>query len=337
MPVPVILAVIGVTSAVSGVAMGADGIGKIRSANKTIAKAEKISQNAVEIFEKQSKKAISVMDELGEQELKLLSTFDAFSDAVERIQGRPEFEDFNVEKLKIEKVDVKELKKISSGASLLLSGVGGAVAGTAGGFAASGAVTSAVLALGTASTGTAIAELSGAAATNAALAALGGGSIAAGGGGIALGTTALGGMAAGVGLMVGGLVFEITGGKLNSNAEKALEQANKTEEEVAQIVKFYNELTTAADAYGRVMAAIANRYLHSLQRMIEIIDSKTDCNWSRFNDVERASVKNTVLYVGLVYHMCKVKLIKKGNGDLNVVNTEEIKQVISEVGGYLKK
>lgn len=71
MAVPIILAVIGVTGAVSGLAMGADGAKKIWTANESLGEAEQIQKTAIDLFETKSKKAISIMDNLGEQELRI--------------------------------------------------------------------------------------------------------------------------------------------------------------------------------------------------------------------------------------------------------------------------
>lgn len=335
MAVPIILTVIGIAGAVSGLAMGADGTKKIRSANESLGEAEQIQKNAIDLFEAKSKKAISIMDDLGKQELKILGTFDRFSDYIEKIQGRPLFRKIKIVSLDFEELDVKELKKVSTGANVLLSGLGGAMAGTAGGFAAAGATTSAVLALGTTSTGIAITELSGVAATNATLAAIGGGSLATGGGGMVLGSAVLGGMATGVGIMFGGLVFEITGEHLNKSADKAMVEAKNTERNVSKVIEHYDKLIVTTDAFGRVMAKIANMYLYSLQNMIDIIDSKDNYDWSNFSEREKLVIENTILYVGLLYNMCKVQLVKKTNEELSEVNEEDIKNAVTSARAYL--
>lgn len=336
MAVPIILAVMGITGAVSGLAMGTDGTKKIQSANEVLREAEQIQNNAVDLFKARSKNAISIMDGLGKQELQILSTFDRFSDYIEKIQGRPLFRKIKIESLDFEELNVKELKKVSSGANMLLSGLGGAVVGTAGGFAAVGATTSAFFALGTTSTGIAISELSGVAATNATIATIGGGSLAAGGGGMALGSAVLGGMATGIGLMFGGLVFEITGEHLNKSADKAMLEAKHTEQNVSKVIEHYDKLIITTDAFGRVMAKIANMYIHSFQKMINIIDSKDNYDWSNFSEREKRVIENTILYVGLLYNMCKVQLVKKTNEELNEVNEEGIKNVVTSVGAYLR-
>ena len=224
MPLPLIIGGIAAVAGVAGVGTGIHGGIKMKEASDTMKLAQSKQERAIALFNSRNDETTALMDAIGTQELEILSTFDDFSDIIEKIQGRPEFKAYKREGIDLPEYEAEELKKISAGAGVLLGGIGGAAAGTAGGFAAAGATTSAVMALGTASTGTAISALSGAAATNATLAALGGGAVAYGGGGMALGTAVLGGATLGVGLLVGGIIFNVTGSKLSDKADEAYVQ-----------------------------------------------------------------------------------------------------------------
>ena len=213
MPLPLIaLVAAGVASAL-GIGAGVKGGMKYKEANDTVESAQNRHKNNIKKYNKQENLTVTNMDNLGKKELEVLRSFEKFQELFEKIKNKPDFEKILTTKEKITNPDftIEKLKEVSVGASLLLSGLGGAAVGTAGGFAAAGATTAAVMALGTASTGTAIASLSGVAATNATLAALGGGALAAGGGGMALGATVLSGITLGVGLLVGGIIFNIVG------------------------------------------------------------------------------------------------------------------------------
>ena len=249
MPLPFIIGGVAVVAGLTGVGTGIHGGVKMKEANDTMKAAKSKQERAVKKFESNNQETTKSMDKLGKKELEILNSFEKFSNVLEKIQGRPEFENINIEGVDLPEYEAEELKKVSAGAGALLGGIGGAAVGTAGGFAAAGATTSAVMALGTASTGAAISGLSGVAATNATLAALGGGSIAAGGGGMALGTAVLGGATLGVGLLVGGMIFNVTGNKLSSKADEALKQANRTEEEVNKVVSYLLELRNVSNSY----------------------------------------------------------------------------------------
>ncbi len=338
MPLPFIIGGLAVAAGVTGVGTGIHGGVKMKEANDTMKKAQEIQKEAVRRFETKNKSTTEMMDSLGTLELEILSGFEKFSDTIEKIQNRPDFKNINVEGTKIPEYEPEELKKVSTGAGVLLGGIGGAAAGTAGGFAAAGATTSAVMALGTASTGTAISSLSGVALTNATLAALGGGSLAAGGGGMAVGTAVLGGATLGVGLLVGGIIFNVTGNKLSDKADEALKQAERTEREVDKIYNYLFTLTEEARRFKESLEKVEKKYEELYRGLDYCVNFAGKTNWYDFSDQEKKNTENCVLMVGLLYKMCKTKIVNKdSDGDgLNSINQKEIHDSIDNSREVLK-
>lgn len=334
MPLPIILSIVAGVTALGGAGAGISGAVKMKDANDTLKLAQSKMERCQNTVDSNNKATTAAMDELGKLEINILKSFKEFSDIIERIQNRPEFDEVNIDGAKLPKYDPEKIKNVSMGAGVLAGGIGGAVAGTAGGFAAAGATAAAVAATATASTGVAIGSLSGAAATNATLAALGGGAIAAGGGGMALGATVLGASTLGVGLLVGGIIFNFTGSKLSDKADDAWRQANKAEDEADKICEYLKELRDTASYYNVNLVKINNLYIEHLNRLKKtvIYDGKTD--WRTFTREEDLNGKNTVMLVGLLYEMCKVKLVIKTNNSngINEVNTE----VYTEVAKAMK-
>jgi len=332
MPLPFIIGAAAVAAGVGGVASAIHGGAKMKDANDTMHYAQRMQNQAIELFENENKKSTDVMDILGKKELEILSSFEKFSTLIEKIQGRPEFKNLSIGGVDIPDYEAEDIKKVYVGAGVLLGGMGGAAAGTAGGFAAAGATTSAVMALGTASTGTAISTLSGVAATNATLAALGGGSLAAGGGGMALGSTILGGATLGVGLLVGGIIFNVTGLKLSDKADEAYHQAEKTKQEVDKIVSYLTDLSSAAMEYTERLESLDGEYQKRLTVLDHMINFLDKYNWSDFTEREKMMVQNLVLIVGMLNRMCKVNLvIKNEDGEgLNSVNHKDIDETIKD-------
>lgn len=330
MPLPLILGVGAAIAGITGVGSGIHGAAKMKEANDTMKAAEDRHKRNIAKFERSSESANKKMDELGKLELTILNGFEKFSDTIEKIQNRPKFKEYSREGIKLPKYDKEELKNVSVGAGVLLGGLGGAAAGTAGGFAAAGATTSAVMALGTASTGTAIASLSGAAATNATLAALGGGAIAAGGGGIALGTTILGATTLGIGLLVGGAIFNITGGKMSDKADEAWNQMKKAECKINDICDYLSDLEGTAAKYTDSLNAVYKKYLEYFNFVSHVVNSMNKTDWDDFSQNEKIATQNTVLLVGLLYQMCKVKLVNKAEGDaeINSINREAVNEAL---------
>ena len=339
MPLPFIIGGLAIAAGAAGVGSGIHGGVKMKEANDTMKKAQRIQAEAVERFEKKNKSTTEEMDSVGTLELKILKSFERFSDTIEKIQNRPQFKNINLSTGVLPEYEAGELKKVSTGAGVLLGGVGGAAAGTAGGFAAAGATTSAVMALGTASTGTAISSLSGVAATNATLAALGGGSIAAGGGGMALGTAVLGGATLGVGLLVGGIIFNVTGSKLSDKADEAYEQAIRTDNEVDKVYNYLFALTEEAKRFKKALMDANMKYEELYRGLDYCVNFAKKTDWNDFSDMEKKNTENCVLLVGLLFKMCQTKIVNKdSDGDgLNSINRSGIQNAIDNSREVLNK
>ena len=96
-------------------------------------------KNNIEKFKKKSEPTNKAMDTLGELELKILNGFEDFFNTIEKIQNRPQFEEYSKDGVILPKYDEKELKKASIGAGVILGGLTYAGRWTASGFAAFGA------------------------------------------------------------------------------------------------------------------------------------------------------------------------------------------------------
>lgn len=330
MPLPLILGVGAAIAGAAGVGTGIRGATKMKGANDIMKSAESCHRKNIAKFEERSLATNKSMDTLGELELEILKSFEEFSNVIEKIQNRPQFEQYKKDGIEIPKYDKEALKKVSVGAGVLLGGLGGATVGTAGGFAAAGATKVAVMVLGKASTGTAIASLSGAAATKATVAAIGGGAIAAGGGGIALGTTILGATTLGVGFLVGGVIFNATGSKLSSKADEAYSQMKKAEATINKACDHLKDLESTANIYVSSLESVRKKYLESFNFISYIVNKLNKVDWNQFTDQEKLATENTVLLVGLLYKMCQVSLVIKAENEeeLNTINKEEVEETI---------
>lgn len=341
MPLPLFLIVGAILAGGTGVGLGVKGGIDTADANDKLKKAQKRHDSNMARLKRINESACFHMDNLGEVELKTLSSFKKFSDIFTKIDNKPEFADIKLDGIKIPAFKPKELEKASVGASVLVGGLGGAALGTAGGFAASGATTSAVMALGAASTGSAISSLSGAAATNATLAAIGGGSLAAGGGGMAAGTMILGGATLGVGLLVGGIIFSITGSSLSSKADKAWQDMLDNENKINNICQYLTSLRENAREYTITFNKVRELHLIELYKMENIVrkhSNKSSISWNSLSQHERTIIQNNVMLVGILYEMCKVKFVKKVEGtEENTVNYRDINNARQNAESVLQK
>lgn len=342
MPFPFLVIGAAIAAAGAGVAAGVNGAVKMKEAKERQEEAQRRHTRNVAAVKAANEKLCVAMDSLGKSELQVLQDFKEFSDLFEMIKNRPFFGDVNISGVEIPKLDNNGIKKTSVSAAALKGGLEGAALGTVGGLAASGATTTAVMALGTASTGTAISSLGGAAATNATLAALGGGSLAAGGGGMALGSMVLGGATLGVGLLVGGLIFNMAGSKISSNADKEWDQMLDYEYKSEKIINYCSELQQIAVSYEQSLMQLSELYHRQLEKMQRIcLKHFFFCNWFRFNLDEQITIMNTVGIVQVLYCMCKVKLVEKtaeesNSEEVNVINKDVIDKVQLTASSTLK-
>ena len=311
MPLPFILGALAVAAGGVGALSGIAGISLTKDANDTVKYANSRHEKNVERFEATEKGTQEAMDNLGKLELTILNSFDTFSDTIERIKNRPYFKPYEKNGVTLPTYDPEELHAVSVGAGVVLGGLSSAVAGTAGGFAAAGATTALITTFGTASTGAAIFGLHGAAATNALLATLGGGALAAGGGGMALGKIVLGGLMRGAGLLVGGIIFGVSGALLSEKAENAKKEMVKAEMKIDMICEYLNNLKNSANRFADALKRVNNRYNECYQIIANAVHTDNRCDWYDFTNEERLATQNAILLVGLLYNMCKVKLVLK--------------------------
>ena len=330
MPIPFIVAGIAALAGAAGAASAVKGVSKMRDANNLVESANRRHKRNIRRLEESNKEADRAMDELGTLELQILKSFEDFASVFEKIKNKPTFAAYEKENVKLPEFDGTKLKEVSVGAGVLLGGIEGAGLGAAGGFAAAGATTAAVMALGTASTGTAIASLSGAAATNATLAALGGGAIAAGGGGMALGSMILGGATLGVGLLVGGIIFNITS-NLTDKADEVWGEMKRAEREMDRARAYLDKLHQTADTYKDQLKTVQLIYQDHLDDLKDQVEEQGRTDWRTYTSEEKKLTENTVLLVSLLYAMCKVRLVLKGDNDeLNTINEASIQKSLTD-------
>lgn len=337
MALPLILVPIMISSAIKGTDSIVNGMNNLKSASSLSKELEVKYKLNIEFFERQKNDVTKFLDKLGKKELKIFETFAKFAIIMERIQNKPVFKKYSKEGFIIPEYNPKEIKKLSLSAALVLGGLGSAAAGTAGGIAAGGAATTLISALGIASTGTAISSLNGIAATNAIYAALGGGVISAGGGGIAAGTVVLGGTTLGIGLLAGGSLFEKYSESMKDKVQEILRETEKITYEINKICTHLAKLKDAAVKFSGVLTMTNRIYEIHLLKTAEIVLVRKKTDWNMFTETEKLIVQNTVLLVGLLYNLGKIRLllIPKNENSLEEINEAELNKLIKDTKDVL--
>ncbi len=62
-----------------------------------------------------------------------------------------------------------------------------------------------------------------------------------------------------------------------------------------------------------------------------VVNNMHKTDWSDFTENERIATQNAVLLVGLLYQMCKVKLVNKASGDsdMNSISRVEVDKALN--------
>lgn len=337
MAIPIILAGVALATGVKGIFSIENAAQKLNSAKESFKEAEEKHKLNIQYFKSKETEVSIFLDKVGKKELEIFSTFEKFTELIEKIHNRPVFEEYSNGEIKIPKYNPDKLKEVSLGAGLLLSGTGAAAIGTLGGLAATGATTAVISALGVASTGTAISTLHGAAAVNAIYAALGGGALKFGGAGIAGGAVVLGGASLGIGLLAGGILFEKYAISTFEKTEESIKQMSKAAEEMSKICKNLDQLKLTATKFNGILVLVNRLYREHLEKLSIIISVKKD--WLLFTNEEKLTTQNTVLLVGLLYNLGKTKLLLKSEkeGELEIVNNENVKKIIEQTKTVLNE
>ncbi|MDN4848769.1 hypothetical protein QYC42_07560 [Ligilactobacillus salivarius] len=164
---------------------------------------------------------------------------------------------------------------------------------------------------------------------------------------ISVGTKVLLGVGRLVGGLVGGLAgelvnviaFSVASSKLSDQADEAYRQATRTEEEVDKIVEYLNELSRVARKFQTSLTEVEKQYRERLARLNQIVNISRKMYWDDFTDEEKLMTENVVLLVGLLYKMCKTRLVLKNEkeDEFNTINQEEVDAVVTDANEVLSK
>lgn len=272
MPIPFVFIAIGAISGAFGVGKTVKAGVDTHTAKKVTDEANTILKNAKRRLNRARRQSGKSLEELGRCKVNVLdSSINRFVKSFEKIKNIELKETdglLEVNKLKLDKQAIKELKEMGGFATSILSGVaGGAIGGALTAFGAY----SAAGAFAAASTGTLISSLSGVAATNATLAFFGGGSIAAGGLGMAGGTAVLGGLVAGPALAIIGLIVGAKASKVKDEAYANLAIAQKNAKEMDLAAALCRAISKRSKMFCDLLNDLDLRFKPILEGMEETI------------------------------------------------------------------
>jgi hypothetical protein len=326
MPLPFIPIILGGIGILTGTVKTIKATVDNKNAKDINASANRIISNAKGSLELSRKACHSALETLGGKKLfvldKNISRFVASFEKLKNVQLEDSTGLNELNKFRLDKQSVNELKEMGGFASSIL---GGTVSGALGGALAGFGAYSAVMMFGTASTGTAIGILSGAAATNATLAFLGGGSLAVGGLGMAGGMAVLGGLVAGPALVIMGFIFGAKASANLDNARSNKAEAEKIAEELKTASVLCNGIRKRSYMFDRLLIRLDAIFLPLVFGMETIIAQKGD-DWNNFANEEKHTIAAAAAIAKAIKTVLDTPILAE-DGKL----TEESAQVAYEI------
>lgn len=311
MPIPLIPILIVASGLGTGVYKGAKAIIKKKKASKINNDANEIINEAkgkLNYFRKMSSKALET---LGLKKANVLdSNINRFVKDFEKIKNIELKDSIGIQeaqKIKIDKMTLKEMSELGSFGTSVLAGMGTGALG--GALTAFGAYSGAGW-LATASTGTAISSLSGAAATNATLAFFGGGSLAAGGLGIAGGAVVLGGLVAAPTLVIMGFIIDAKAQKDVEDALKNIAIARKNAEEMNFAADMCQAIKKRSELFTEKLTELDNRFLLLLKKLEDILNN-IGTDYNSFSETDKGVVASTVALAVSIKSIIDTPLLTK--------------------------
>lgn len=333
MPLPLIPVLIGGAALLTG----GYGVKKGLDAKENFNKAERITDQAKDIYETAQKELETVRQEtqqslesLGEIKFKSYNEFlEPFVEAAQKIKHIEQSDNLAFDTNISIAAELAEIREIRLQISEVLTGGATALAGGAlAGFGAFGAAG----ALATASTGTAISALSGVAATNATLAWFGGGSLAAGGLGMAGGAAILGGVVAGPVLAVGGLVLASKAESAVNDAYSNLEKAKGAAESMKAACTGARAIRDSADELNGILQKLMPYCLDINASLQKLVERETDYRIIKQHEEDRFIVTTSFALARTVANILKTPLFDD-EGSV----TQELLALVQESRDFLNQ
>ena len=117
---------------------------------------------------------------------------------------------------------------------------------------------------------------------------------------------------------------------MSDKADEAMSQARKAEQKIDKICNYLIDLRSLSQRYYFALESVNDKYMELLNGLKFMIVNLHKTDWYDYTYVEKKSVENLVLLVGLLYQMCKVTLVEKTSDTegMNTLNKEEVNKSI---------
>ena len=133
------------------------------------------------------------------------------------------------------------------------------------------------------------------------------------------------------------IIFNITGSSLSNKADEAWSQVKKAEGEIDKICLYLDDLFNSAEKFYSSLTKVNRIYIEHFEKLRTIVEVDGKTNWNMFTSEEQVITQNTALLVGVLFNMCKVKLVlvSENETDSNKVNSVAINKSIEDANKVL--
>lgn len=113
------------------------------------------------------------------------------------------------------------------------------------------------------------------------------------------------------------------------NLSEVNKKPNRVQSDVAH--RYLEELKNIAITYKKSIDTVYEKYKEESDQFSYIVDDLQKDDWKQFSGMEKKTVRDALLLLGLLYEMCWMSLVESGEyGEINPINYTEIEKTINK-------
>ena len=116
-------------------------------------------------------------------------------------------------------------------------------------------------------------------------------------------------------------LFQAIGSKESDRIYEMSKEVDKIEEKINQVIPNLDRIKNAANNFCNSLMSVREVYLKEFCIVKGVVEKY--CDYSEFLKTEKMALNNVTLLIGILYQMCKVKLLKTDNMDVEYIELNE--------------
>ena len=116
-------------------------------------------------------------------------------------------------------------------------------------------------------------------------------------------------------------LFQALGSKESDKIYEMSKEVDKIEEKINQVIPNLDMIKSSANSFYNALLNVREVYLKEFNIVRGVVEKY--CDYSEFLKTEKMALKNATLLIGILYQMCKVKLLKTDNMEVECIELNE--------------